>query len=149
MPAPTQALNLEDFFPYRLSVTYDEVSRSVAAVYAERFGLGRKEWRVLAVVAERGELSGREVCALSRLDKMQVSRAAAALSSSGYLTARAGATDRRRKVFGLTAAGRALHRKIVPLVREREQALLAVLSQAERRALGRILDKLADRARNL
>ena len=149
MSASTQSLRLDDFFPYQLSVTYDEVSRSVGAVYTERFGLGRNEWRVLAVVAEQRELSGREVGALTRLDKMQVSRAAGALAASGYLTARAGAADRRRKVFRLTAAGRSLHRKIVPLVREREQALLAALSKAEQRALTRILAKLASRAREL
>ncbi len=147
--ASTQSLHLDEFFPYRLSVAYDEVSRSVGAVYSERFGLGRNEWRVLAVVAAGRELSGREVGALTRLDKMQVSRAAAALASSGYLSARESATDRRRKVFRLTAAGRSLHRKIVPLVRERERALLSALSSAEQRALEEMLTRLATRAREL
>jgi DNA-binding MarR family transcriptional regulator len=55
--------------------------------------------------------------------------------------------DRRRTVLALTAAGRAIHREIVPHARRVEARLLQGLAPAERVQLDRLVAKLEARAK--
>ena len=54
--------------------------------------------------------------------------------------------DKRRSVLDLTEEGWAIHEVVAPMARAREQEVLQKLSEEERHWLGRILDKLQDRA---
>jgi len=125
------AMDLQTFFPYRLAVLAEQVSLAVAPVYAARFRLSRQEWRILAVVGPCAEISTTDVCRTTTLDKMQVSRAIQSLEKRGFVKRFAPANDRRRKTVALTAAGRTLYRRIVPLASQREAAILRGLSSQE------------------
>lgn len=140
---------LNEFFPYRLAVLAEEVSLAVAEVYAGRFALTRQQWRVLAALAEAPGMSANEIAAYSTLAKMQVSRAVAELEAKGLLARAADAEDRRNNRHRLTPAGRALLKRLVPLVREREAALLAGFSAEERAALEALLARVGAQARGL
>lgn len=142
-------MKLEQFLPYRLAVVAEAVSRSLAAVYAERFDLTRDEWRVLAQLAEVEQIKTTQLAARTTLDKMQVSRAVTRLERDGLIERRTDETDRRNLVLRILPAGRALHRKIVPMAQARERFLLEALSADEQAALDRALDKLLDQARQL
>jgi DNA-binding MarR family transcriptional regulator len=142
-------MNLQVFLPYRLAVVSEAVSRSLAAVYAERFNLSRDEWRVLAALAPRDDIKSTELAALTTLDKMQVSRALTRMERDGLLEREPDASDRRNLLVRLLPAGRALYRKIVPMARAREAYLLESLDAQERATLSSALDKLLDRARQL
>ena len=146
---PGAVLRLWEFVPYRLAVLADLVSRSVAQLYADRFALSRPEWRVLAALGELGAIAAKDVAPHSALDKMAVSRAVAALEAKGCLTREDDPADRRNKTLLLTAHGRALYEKIVPLALAREAYLLEALSVADRAALERILTALQARAAEL
>jgi len=141
-------MELQQFFPYRLAVLAETVSRAIADVYGERFDLTRDEWRVLAALVA-GPLKTADVIAQTTLDKMQVSRAAIGLEGRGLIARDEAAGDRRARVLRLTPAGRALVRRIVPLAREREAFLLEALDADERRVLDRVIDKLRERAQLL
>lgn len=141
-------MDLQRFFPYRLAVLADAVSRAIADVYEQRFDLGRDEWRVLAALVS-GPAKTANVIAHTTLDKMQVSRAVARLESHGLIEREQHADDRRARVLRLTPAGRALFRRIAPLAQAREAFLLDALDADERRVLDRAIDKLRDRARLL
>ncbi len=142
-------LKLQTFFPYQLAVLAETVSRAMAQVYAERFELGRDEWRVLAALYENGAMKTTDVIAHTTLDKMQVSRAVARLERDGLLERSEDAADRRNKVLRLQPAGQAVVAKIVPLVQARVEFLLESLDEAERSCLGALLDKLQGRAAQL
>jgi len=142
-------MNLQVFLPYRLAVVSEAVSRSLAAVYAERFNLSRDEWRVLAALALRNDIKSTELAALTTLDKMQVSRALTRMERDGLLEREPDASDRRNLIVRLLPAGRALYRKIVPMARAREAYLLESLDPQERATLSSALDKLLERARQL
>jgi DNA-binding MarR family transcriptional regulator len=141
-------MDLQRFFPYRLAVLADAVSRAVADVYEQRFDLGRDEWRVLAALAQ-GPMKTGDVIAHTTLDKMQVSRAVARLEQHALMERETDEADRRARVLRLTPAGRALFRRIAPLAQAREAFLLEALDADERRALDRALDKLRERALQL
>ena len=142
-------MNLHTFLPYRLAVVTDAVSRALAEVYADRFKLTRDQWRVIAQLAEGPELKATELGERTSLPKMQVSRALSGLERDGLISRAADTDDRRNLVVRLTASGRALYRKIEPIVLEREAFLLAALSADERAALTRALARIEERARQL
>ncbi|QWG11282.1 winged helix DNA-binding protein [Bradyrhizobium sediminis] len=142
-------IDLQRFFPYRLAVLAEEVSRTVAQLYSDRFDLTRHEWRVLAALAANRQMAAKDVAGYTTLDKMSVSRAVAALETKAYLTREEDPADRRNKILRLTPAGRALYQKIVPLARARERHILDALTSAERAALDVIMKKLLGRARDL
>ena len=138
-------MKLQQFMPYRLAVVAEAVSRAIADVYRERFGLTRDEWRVLAALAEAGEMKSRDAALQATLDKMQVSRAVAGLERAGLLARSEDPADRRNRILRLSPAGREMLDELLPMVEAREAELLAALAPAERRALDAALDRLLDR----
>ena len=138
-------LELERFLPYRLSILSNRVSHAIAREYQQRFDLSMTEWRVMAVLARYdGEgLSASAVAGHTEMDKVAVSRALTRLVTAKRVTRRAHDGDKRRSVLRLSAAGWKVHDTVAPLAREHERAMLAELSAEDRRALTRILDKLA------
>ena len=144
-----ESLVLARFFPYRLSLLQLAVSRALAQVYAQPFGLHRHAWRVMAVLGGEAPLSAAEVAARTSMDKVQVSRALARLGADGWLERRADPGDRRRSRLALSPAGRAVYREIVPRVRARERQLLEALDAGERAALEEVMERLTRRAREL
>jgi len=136
-------LDLHHYFPYRLARLAEQVSLAVAEVYAVRFSLSRQEWRILAVLGARSELATKEIGRLTTLDKMNVSRAMQALDARGIVRRTRDPDDGRERIVALTAAGRALYRKIVPFALEREAALLSVLTPQEIATLDQVMCKLS------
>ncbi|GAB3773006.1 MarR family transcriptional regulator [Ramlibacter monticola] len=142
-------MELEKFFPYRIALLAEQVSLATAQVYRTRFALGRDEWRVLAALAQQGEVRAADVKDRTTLDKMQVSRALARLEQGGLLARSPDPEDGRAWRVRLLPAGAALYRKIVPMVQAREEYLLSDLSPEEREALAKALEKVEARARQL
>ena len=58
----------------------------------------------------------------------------------------ASATDGRGVVLTLTASGRAAWQRVMRVIGERNEAIVSCLSEAERRQLDRLLDKLVRHA---
>lgn len=137
---------LESFLPYRLSVLSNTVSDAIARLYRDRFGLTIPEWRCMAVLGRFAPCAARDVAAHTAMDKVQVSRAIAALRKRGLALQATDAADRRRSKLALSAAGRRMHDEIVPLARAAEARLLAGLAPADRAQLGALLGKLQDSA---
>ena len=140
---------LENFLPYRLSVLTNTVSRTLARRYAEPFGVGVLEWRVMAVVGRFAPMSANQVCARTAMDKVAVSRATRALVDKGLLRRQADPRDLRRARLSLSSRGQGIHDDIVVLAEELEAELLVSLSLREQRQLDRLLSKLTGRARDL
>lgn len=133
---------LEDFLPYRLSVTSNRVSRLFARRYSEAFGVSIPEWRVIAVVRRFGELSPSAVGEWTAMDKVKVSRAAASLVARGLLKQGQDPHDGRGRVLSLTRKGIAVYQGVVPLARELEATLAQGLSKAEWAVLQKVLVRL-------
>jgi DNA-binding MarR family transcriptional regulator len=143
------SLILEEFLPYRLSVLTNTISRALARLYEERFGLTVAEWRVLAVLARFGAMSANAVCERTAMDKVQVSRAVARAADGGLVHRAVDEADRRRLVLSLTAQGRSVHDQIVPLAGDLQRHLLAALADDEVEPFYAMLDRLYGRALDL
>ncbi len=137
---------LDRFVPYRLSVLSNNVSDAIARLYRSRFGLTIPEWRCMAVLGSFAPLSASEVAARTAMDKVQVSRAVAALLQKGFALQATDRQDRRRSKLNLSASGARVYARIVPLAQAAEAELLAALTPRERKSLSTLLDKLSAHA---
>ncbi|MBV8193182.1 MAG: MarR family transcriptional regulator [Alphaproteobacteria bacterium] len=149
MPNPAQALELENFLPYRLSVLAQLVSQSLHDLYAGPFDLSVTQWRVMAALGRFAPLTASDVAQRTVMDKVAVSRAVAALMQRGLVERATDRQDRRRATLRLSARGRALHGRIVPLALEYEARLCQALSAEERRSFDALSDRLFARAKRL
>lgn len=137
-------LDLEHFLPYRLSVLSNRISQAIATRYAQRFGIGVTEWRVIAVLGRYPDLSAGEVAARTAMDKVAVSRAVARLLERGFVERDTHGDDRRRSVLALSRSGKRIYDGIAPLALDLERRLLSRLDAGERASLDALLDKLGD-----
>jgi len=139
-------LILENFLPYRLSVTSHSVSTNIARVYEQRFGISIPEWRIIAILGRYPGLSAVEVAERTLLDKVAVSRAVTKLIRNGRIDRQFADADRRRSILNLSEEGRKVHDEIAPLALRFERELLHEISEEDYATFNAILDQLRDKA---
>ena len=142
-------LILEDFLPYRLSITSHTVSTNIARIYEKRFGVSIPEWRVIAVLGRYPGLSAVEVADRTFMDKVAVSRAVTKLIKTGRIDREFADADRRRSILNLSEEGKKVHNEIAPLALEFEQQLVQNISEDDFEKFNSILEQLLDKARLL
>ena len=146
---PQDTLQLEKFLPYRLSVTSNLVSQAIANAYVTLFDLTIAEWRVIAVIAEGSGITQQEVCVLTRMDKVTVSRAAIALTERGLIDRTPNPRDGRSHILALSAEGAELYGNVAPKALELETRIFGALDPADIARLSAILEQVADAAEKL
>src|SRR5919108_544976 len=142
-------LELERFLPYRLNVVAEGVSRALSRLYAERYGIGIPEWRVIATLGQYDRMTARDVGLHSRMHKTKVSRAVAALEEKGLASREPNERDMRETFLALTGRGRRVYEDLAPRALAFERALDAALGAREREHLDGLLRKLEARAQEL
>ena len=142
-------LKLEEFLPYRLSVTSHTVSTNIARVYEKRFGVSIPEWRVIAILGRYPGLSAVEVADRTLMDKVAVSRAVTRLIKNGRIDRQFADADRRRSILNLSDEGRRVHNEIAPLALQFERELLQDVSEEDFKTFNRILDQFLEKAKSI
>jgi len=103
-------------------------------------------WTFLRILWQRDGLTQRELSAEAGVTEPSTFAAIRAMEKQGYISRRQTAGNRKNVYVHLTAKGRALQRKLVPLAEEvNRRAIRGVTSsdvQAARRALLSIIDNL-------
>lgn len=144
-----EALRLDSYLPYRLSVASNAVSGLIARAYEDRFGLSIPQWRLICVLAEDGGSTPVQIVARTVMDKVTVSRAAQGLVKRRLIARSQNKADGRSHVLALTAAGRELYAEIAPLALAYEAALIAGLAPEDVTLLKRLLGRLQSAAGQL
>lgn len=115
---------LSDYLPYVLRKADQTLSAPFYAAL-NRHGMARSEWRVLAVLAEEGELGVVELAATALSPQPTVTHALRRLEERGLVTRRHGADDRRQRLVSVTPAGERLTAALVHEAKELEAEQLA------------------------
>jgi DNA-binding MarR family transcriptional regulator len=147
--AQAAPLKLEEFLPYRLNVVASLVSQALSRVYAERYGIGIPEWRVLVTLGQYHTMTGKAVGAHSHMHKTKVSRAVALLEQRNLLTRRPNRDDMRESLLSLTPQGRAIYEDLAPGALEFARRLTEAIGPADRPAFERALGQLTERSGRL
>ncbi|WP_374664629.1 MarR family winged helix-turn-helix transcriptional regulator [Ramlibacter sp.] len=140
------AVPLGESFTHRLHRLHKLTDRVSQQAYVAQAGLSLSEGRCLAAIGAFTPLSVNDLAQHANLNKAQASRAAQALVDQGLVVKAASATDGRGVVLTLTASGRAAWQRVMRVIGERNEAIVSCLSEAERRQLDRLLDKLVRHA---
>src|SRR6185369_16024479 len=139
-------LKLEEFLPYRLNVVATLVSQALSRIYADRYGIGVPEWRVLVTLGQFGMMTGKSIGAHSHMHKTKVSRAVALLEKRKLLTRRSNRDDLREALLTLTPAGRAMYDDLAPIALDFATRLSETVAPADRAAFERAINQLTERS---
>ena len=153
-PSVDHAGNEADFRTGMLesnAVTFAWRLNYIASFYAvpfylaleQRIGISRPEYVILFCAIHRPGVSAAEIVTATGRPKNSISFAVTQLEKKGLIVRRPDNVDSRRMELRATGSGRAIYRKILPFLQERERRLLAPLSAEERERLGSLLMKIA------
>jgi DNA-binding MarR family transcriptional regulator len=148
--APDKApLKLEEFLPYRLNVAAALTSQALSRIYAERYGIGVPEWRVIATLGQFGTITGKAIGEHAQMHKTKVSRAVALLEDRKLVARRANKADMREAFLSLTPAGRAIYEDLAPVASAFARRIVESIDAADRAAFDRALNAVIERAKKL
>jgi DNA-binding MarR family transcriptional regulator len=109
-------------------------------------GLTSIEWRVLATLHDSAPLTVSQLAQEVLAKQPTVTKLAQRMADQGWLVLQADAADQRRTLVCATAAGKRLVRPLVDEARQHEVRMLRSLGAAEKAALKKLLEKLAQDA---
>lgn len=138
--------SLDDLFLYRVNRLLSVAGSMVIRLCEGRFGITRREWRILALLAQDEGLMSSQLAQRAQLDRARTSRAITSLVTKKLLLRAPRPGDRRQVALALTDAGRELHAAMLPLVIQINQELLGALASADVARLDTALDALQRRA---
>ena len=137
---------VDDLLNYRLSCLLASSGAMVIRLCEGRYGITRREWRLIALLAAHGAMSPSELARRAHLERARISRHITELVEKKLIRRVALAEDRRRAEVDLTDAGRALHDELFPQTARFNDEVLAALTPQELEVLDIALDKLTRRA---
>lgn len=144
-----QPSSVNDLLNYRVSRLLSASGALVTRLCEGRFGITRREWRLIALLESRGALSPSELAALAHLDRAIISRLVSGLIDKGLLLRTHSSTDGRRASVDLTERGRGLYDELFPLSRGINCAILSSLDAKQLRVLDKALTTLTEAAEAL
>nr|WP_316642591.1 MarR family transcriptional regulator [uncultured Roseateles sp.] len=137
---------LEDLLMYRLTRVVRSCSLPLVRLFEGELGITRREWHVLALVVQEGELAPSRIAELCWLDRPRVSRAVGRLVDRGLLLRQAAG---RSALLRATDQGKTLYARAMAEAGAFNQALADDLDTAELAQLDALLNKLQCRAQTL
>lgn len=149
MNTPSRLLapaGLNDLLLYRCARLSATAGTMIVRLCEGRFGITRREWRMVAMLADAGALAPSQLAEAVQLDRARTSRAASSLVTKGLVQRSVRASDQRYALLELSAAGSALHAELFPLVAQINRELLAGFSADEVAQLQALLERLQARA---
>lgn len=138
--------SLDDVLLYRISRLLSTAGSMVIRLCEGSFGITRREWRLVALLAREDGVLSSELAQRAQLDRARTSRAVTSLVAKKLVRRTTGPADRREVRLTLTEAGRALHAQLFPLVLQINGELLSVLPAAQLKAIDRGLEALQAQA---
>ncbi len=124
-------------------------SQGTARIYSVNYDLPLLDWRIVNVLHWYGPMSANAIANRIAVDKGNACRAVARLERRAFILREPDSHDQRVVNLSLTDAGERLFQEINPIARRREAKLLSVLTDAERRALDDMLNRLLGQLEHL
>jgi len=141
-------LDLAEYVPYLVN--------RVGAIIAEQFGeealkphrLSIAMWRVIAVLASGGSRRQIDLAVLTSIDASTLSRLITRLVRMGLVTRARSTSSSREVAVKLSAKGRALVDRLIPVARDYERTAIAGLTAAELALVKRCLRRIYANMKN-
>jgi DNA-binding MarR family transcriptional regulator len=144
-----QPHSLDDLLLYRLSRLLATAGSMVIRLCEGGFGITRREWRLIALLAQHDGVLSSQLAEHAQLDRARTSRAVTSLVAKQLVHRTPGRADRREARLALTSSGRTLYEQLFPLVLEINRELLGTLPATQLNAMDRALDRLQRQAETM
>ena len=131
---------------YRLQRLYALAGAPVVRLCEGRYGVTRREFRLLCLVVDGGPVSPSRLSELAHLDLARASRVIAALARKRLVRREVQDGDRRFALVAATREGVALHQELFPQIARINQGVVSVLDAGQVKALDQILSVLTRHA---
>lgn len=133
---------LRELVTFRLARLNAKLTAQASRILAESAGISLTQWRVFALL-DTGEIeTAAELVRQTHFDKALISRTVRGMIEDGYLQATPSARDQRSTVLRLTDLGRRVAARARPVMRARQETLLAALTPGELATLFACIDAL-------
>jgi DNA-binding MarR family transcriptional regulator len=130
--------------PMPLARRFLQICTTAMAESLEGEDLTPLQYGVLAYVWGEPDVDQIGLAARVGVDRTNASLLVDQLEGKGLLARRISETDRRVRKLRLTARGEALHKRLAPVVRRRQDQLLSILAATERDAFMQMLIRVID-----
>jgi DNA-binding MarR family transcriptional regulator len=140
---------LDELLNYRLARLLAVSSAPGIRLLEGGYGIARREWSLVAIVAVHGPISPSDLAEVAHLDRPDVSRAITHLVANGLLARKRVPHDARRAQIAITEAGRRLHDQVFPQLVRINAPLLRALTTEQLAALDGALRILTGTAEDL
>ena len=137
------AFKLEDHLFFYFSQILARRTRAINARLLP-YGLDYPRWRVLAVLHEHSGATMGQLADLTSVDRTTLTRTLRLMENAGLVARRERKRDRRSVAISLTADGRRMFARILPLTLAETDRALARFSAEEIRVLRDWLRRMAD-----
>jgi DNA-binding MarR family transcriptional regulator len=131
---------------YRLQRLYALAGAPVVRLCEGRYGVTRREFRLLCLVVDGGPVSPSRLSELAHLDPARASRVIAALARKRLVRREVQDGDRRFALIAATREGVALHQELFPQIADINRGVVSVLDAGQVQALDQILSVLTRHA---
>jgi len=137
---------MDDLLLFRLSRLLAIGGAPVIRLCEGRYGITRREWRVLALLGREDNLLSSQLAQRAQLDRARTSKAITSLVAKRLVRREPRPGDRRQAALTLTDEGRSLFRSLFPQVLRIHHDLLDVLDPQETALLDGMLERLQAQA---
>lgn len=148
-PLPPGQRPVTDMLLYRLYQAWWQSNPVFLRLCEGRFGITRRQWRILACTVEDGTMSTAELAATAKLDLARTSRTVGALCEKGLLRRLHDSADRRVVRVEATDEGVARYQALLPEVSRLNDLLVQDLSEDEVALLRGFLSRIEQRGRRM
>jgi len=137
---------LNDMTMFRLYRAWSAANPIFTRLCEGRYGITRREWRILAIVTQHETLTSTQAAQAAALDGARTSRAIGALCAKGLLARKRALDDARTVHVFATDAGRALYREMMPVIASLNSLVFQDLSAQELSQLNDMLGRITRRS---
>jgi DNA-binding MarR family transcriptional regulator len=138
--------SLDDVLLYRISRLLSTAGSMVIRLCEGSFGITRREWRLIALLAQEDGVLSSQLAQRAQLDRARTSRAITSLVAKKLVKRAIGPADRREVRLTLTEPGRKLYSQLFPLVLQINRELLSALPAAQLKSMDASLNALQAQA---
>jgi len=142
-----RAFRLEDHLFFHFSQILARRTRALNE-RLRPYGLDYSRWRVLAVLQEHSGATMGRLADLTSVDRTTLTRTLGLMENAGLVARRERESDRRSVAISLTAEGRRMFARILPLTALETDRALTGFSAAEIRTLRDRLKRMAENLRS-
>lgn len=140
---------VDDLLNYRLSRLFASSGAMVIRLCEGRYGITRREWRLIALLAAHGAMSPSELAQRAHLERARTSRHITELAGRQLIRRVVDPQDGRRAEVDLTPQGRQLYDELFPQSVRFNCEVLSALTPPELQMFEEALAKLTETAERI